>query len=266
MQIGAQLYTVHNHTKTLEDLSLSMKKIADIGYKNVQVSGVCPYEPEWMRDELQKNGLICAMTHIAPAQFDELGVKKVIANHAVFGCRNIGIGSMPKLGESANNTLENYKLFRDKFLPIAKELREEGCILHFHNHYGEFQGEFAEKSAIDMMLEDFPEDTLAITLDLGWAAFANQDVIKLIEKLNGRLSRIHLKDFRRAIPEGIKESRAYQRPVFEGELDYDGYIKALAKTDCEYMLVEMDSTYDEDEFECLRRSYVNVTERFPEAK
>ena len=31
MQIGAQLYTAHNHTKTLEDFSATLKKVADIG-------------------------------------------------------------------------------------------------------------------------------------------------------------------------------------------------------------------------------------------
>ena len=33
-----------------------------------------------------------------------------------------------------------------------------------------------------------------------------------------------------------------------------------------YMLVEQDDCHVEDPIECLRRSYVNVTERFPETK
>lgn len=45
MEIGAQLYTVREHTKTLEDFSRTLEKIAAIGYRNVQVSGTCAYEP-----------------------------------------------------------------------------------------------------------------------------------------------------------------------------------------------------------------------------
>ena len=52
MKIGVQMYSVHDFTKTLEDFDLSLKKVADIGYKAVQVSGTCPFEPEWLRDRL----------------------------------------------------------------------------------------------------------------------------------------------------------------------------------------------------------------------
>ena len=42
-RIGAQLYTVCDFMKTIEDFDASCKKIKDIGYKIVQVSG-CPLE------------------------------------------------------------------------------------------------------------------------------------------------------------------------------------------------------------------------------
>ena len=57
MQIGAQFYTVREFCKDLNGLSESLKKVADIGYKTVQISGVCGYEAEWMKEELRKNGL-----------------------------------------------------------------------------------------------------------------------------------------------------------------------------------------------------------------
>lgn len=266
MQIGAQLYTVHNHTKTLEGLAASLKKVADIGYKSVQVSGTCPYEPEWLRDELEKNGLKCVVTHVPAMRLIEEGADKVVADHAVFGCKNIGIGMMPQLGDAELWSEENYKLFCEKFIPVAERMHALGAKLHYHNHYQEFQGVFAQKNLIDRMLEDFPEGSLEFTLDLGWAAWAGQDIEKLIEKHNGHISRIHLKDYFDEIPEGVVENRVYQRPVMEGKLPYEAYIKALAKTDCEYMLVEMDSCYAEDEFECLRRSYENVVKIFPETK
>ena len=46
MQIGAQLYTVREHTRNLDDFSETLKKIADIGYKTVQVSGTCRIRAE----------------------------------------------------------------------------------------------------------------------------------------------------------------------------------------------------------------------------
>lgn len=58
MEIGAQLYTVREFCKNLNDFSETLKKVADIGYTNVQVSGSCDYEPEWLKAELEKNGQI----------------------------------------------------------------------------------------------------------------------------------------------------------------------------------------------------------------
>ena len=43
MEIGAQFYTVREQCQNLEDFALTLKQVADIGYRNVQISGTCPY-------------------------------------------------------------------------------------------------------------------------------------------------------------------------------------------------------------------------------
>ena len=65
MQIGAQLFTVRDFCKTTEDFAQTLKKIADIGYPTVQVSGTCAFDPAWLKQELDKNGLACVLTHTA---------------------------------------------------------------------------------------------------------------------------------------------------------------------------------------------------------
>lgn len=51
MQIGAQLYTANKHTQTLEGFEMTLQKVAEIGYKTVQVSGTCPYDPQWLKEK-----------------------------------------------------------------------------------------------------------------------------------------------------------------------------------------------------------------------
>ena len=63
-----------------------------------------------------------------------------------------------------------------------------------------------------------------------------------------------------------KADAVYMRPIYEGKVDYDAYINTLKTVGCEYALVEQDYCYDESPFECLRRSYENVTARFPDMK
>lgn len=261
MQIGAQLYSAYKRLQTLEDFDEGLRKVAEIGYRTVQVSGTCPYEPEWLRDTLQKHNLTCAITHIEPEQIIN-ETEKVVAEHKIFGCTHIGIGGMPG---PMRKTIEGYEAFRDQFLPAAIKMRDLGAKLHYHNHWFEFN-QLEGKQIIQRILEDFPEDVLEFTLDLGWAAYGGADVLNLIRQMNGRLSCIHLKDYADKPADGSIDTPAYLRPIFEGKLPYEDYIPELAMTNCEYMLVEQDWCYDEDEFECLRRSYQNVTSRFPEVK
>ena len=66
MELGAQMYTVHDYTKDLKSFEESLKRIAEIGYTCVQVSGTCDYNPKWLKDKLEKYGLKCIITHTAP--------------------------------------------------------------------------------------------------------------------------------------------------------------------------------------------------------
>ena len=46
MKIGAQFFTIRDYCRTPEALDESLKRVADIGYRHIQLSGVCPYEAD----------------------------------------------------------------------------------------------------------------------------------------------------------------------------------------------------------------------------
>ena len=70
MEIGAQLFTVREACKNLDDFAESLKKVADIGYKTVQVSGTCDYEPQWLAEQLKKTGNSAAYQQVMVAVSD----------------------------------------------------------------------------------------------------------------------------------------------------------------------------------------------------
>ena len=49
METGAQLYTLRAFCGTPDDLARSLERVAEIGYRTVQVSGTCPWEAEWLK-------------------------------------------------------------------------------------------------------------------------------------------------------------------------------------------------------------------------
>ncbi len=63
MKLGAQLYTLREQLQTEEDVRVGLKKVAEIGYKTVQVSGVGPIDPKVLKSICDDNVLQIIVTH-----------------------------------------------------------------------------------------------------------------------------------------------------------------------------------------------------------
>lgn len=249
MKIGAQLYTVHDFTKTTEDLSESLKKVADIGYTSVQVSGTCKYEAEWLKEELDKNGLTCDLTHYDMARIAS-DTEAVIKEHKIFGCKYIGVGSMPGIFDNNKNKSKDiWYDFKDKYLGAAKLMKENGCYFMYHNHDKEFI-EIDGEIAMDYLMNSFAPDEMGFTLDTYWVKAAGHDPVEWLKKLSGRIPCIHFKDMA-ILPDGEKRFA----PVGSGTLDFESIIKAADDGKTEYAFVEQDNCYGEDPFACLKKSF-----------
>ncbi|MBQ7624734.1 MAG: sugar phosphate isomerase/epimerase [Clostridia bacterium] len=247
MRIGAQLFTVREYTKTLESFSETLKKVADIGYKTVQVSGTCAFDPAWLAEELKSAGLECAITH-----YDRDLIKndpvKVAKDHDAFGCKYVGIGSMPRK-DGAFISEEDHKAFVRDFIPVAKTLKENGKYLMYHNHQIEFAKSADGRIYLKRLIEDFPAELMGFTLDVYWAQVGGGDVIDWIDKLHGRVPCVHLKDLT------IEKSKQLMAPVGYGNLNMEAIVRACYDSGTQYLLVEQDDCYGEDPFDCLKKSY-----------
>lgn len=243
MQIGAQFYTVRNQCQTLNNFALTLRKVADIGYKTVQISGTCPYEAEWLREQLAMNDLRCVLTHIpVPRLVGETA--QVIADHHVFGCEHIGLGWY---AFNEDKPEESYANFMATYPRVAKEIRDGGRYFMYHNHDNEFKlAPGSKQIVLEKLAQDIPADVMGFTLDTFWIQAGGGDPAQWVEKLAGRVPVIHLKDY------------AYGRRmavVGEGNINFDRVFEKAEKSGTKYMLVEQDDCNGEDPIECLRRSY-----------
>ena len=96
MKTGAQLYTVRAYTQNEKDFACTMKRIAEIGYKTVQLSAIGKdIPPARIREICDGEGLEIVLTHsdVNRILYD---TEKLIAEHEILGCPYIGIGSMPE--------------------------------------------------------------------------------------------------------------------------------------------------------------------------
>ena len=238
MQIGAQFYTVRNQWQTLDDFALTLRKVADIGYKTVQISGTCPYEAEWLKEQLAANGLQCVLTHIpVPRLVGE--TQQVIADHHVFGCEHIGLGWW------AFNEKDTYEKFMSTFPKVAEDIRAGGRYFMYHNHDQEFQ-RIGGQLILEKLAQEIPAEVMGFTLDTFWIQAGGGDPAYWVEQLAGRVPCIHLKDY------------AYGRKmavVGEGNINFDRVFSEAEKSGTKFLLVEQDDCNGEDPVECLRRSY-----------
>ena len=240
MRIGAQLYTVRDACRTLEGFAETLARVAEIGYTTVQVSGTCPWEAEWLKAQLDRNGLTCVLTHIpVPALTGDL--PRVLRDHRILGCEYIGLGYWG-FSEAGGMTLDAWL---STFPDVAQAVRRGGAYFMYHNHDGEFRRE-GGRLILERLMEAVPAEEMGFTLDTYWVQAGGGDPAQWLERLAGRIPCIHLKDC------GYGRS---MEALGEGNINFDRIFEKAEAGGTRYMLVEQDDCHGEDPLECLRRSY-----------
>ncbi len=246
MILGAQLYTVRSYTQTEKDLDESLRLIAEIGYKTVQISAIGGFiKPEKVKELCDKHGLKIVITHSDPNRILN-DTENLIKEHKLMGCNYIGLGSMP----DKYRTPEWIGHFTEDYKEAAKRIKDAGMLFMYHNHNFEF-GKANGKYYIDYLIEGFEPDEMGFTLDTYWLQMAGVDVCQWIERLKDRIPCVHLKDI------AMNKYEAVMAPVMEGNMNFRRILNELEKTNCKYLLVEQDIC-QESPFICLKKSYDNL--------
>ena len=242
---GAQLYTVRNFMKTKADLEETYKKIKDIGYTELQMSGWGKeITPEDIAALLEKYQLKCVITHMGWGLFRE-NLDEVIRVHKLWNCTHTAIGGAGgyfKEGGAAE--------FIKDLDPIADKLAGEGLDFSYHNHSAELARYGSDRTWLAELIEDSDPARLKLELDTYWVAMGGGDPAQWIRKCQGRIACVHFKDMT-ITPE--KEHRMAE--IGQGNLNWPEIIKACEEAGVESALVEQDTCYERDPFESLKISY-----------
>jgi sugar phosphate isomerase/epimerase len=245
--VGAQMYTVREFTKTLDGIKRSLDRVAEIGYKAVQLSGFGPADPRDVAKAVESAGLIVASTHTGWDRFlDDLDA--VIEEHQLWGCDHPAIGGLPKEYYS----LEGLERFKEELVPIAERLAEVGMDFSYHNHNHEFAS-YDGKLWIERLYDDIAPEYLKAELDVYWVQAGGGDPAHYVARYAGREPLLHLKDM------AITPERELRFAEFgEGNLNWDAILPAAKRAGVRWYLVEQDLCYDRDPFDSLAISYQNL--------
>lgn len=242
-RIGAQYYTLREYAKTIEDFEETCRKVSDIGYQIVQISGT-PLGAAEMKKVLDRYGLEVVTTHRSFDDFQkDLG--EIMEYNRTLGCVLCGVGAMPGW---ARESKENLSRFIREAGDIAARLREEGLYFGYHNHAFEFakiDGTFI----MDRLIAETDPEAFRFIVDTYWLQAGGMEPASFIRKLGGRAMAVHFKDLK-----ANTDNTTEMAEIGEGNLDWDGIIKACDEAGAEWALVEQD-VCRRDPFESMKISY-----------
>ena len=250
-QIGAQMYSIRDHCKTVEGLSASCKKLAEIGFSVVQASGLGVTDPKVIRQIFDDNGLSCVASH---SSMDQLRDKQALLEwHEQVGCSFTAIGYF-----AAGMDRQAWVAFANEFGELANWYAERGLRLGYHNHGHELAPLETDPTKISpndvplqMILDQCPA-TVSLEIDTYWIQQGGGDPAAWIEKAAGRIPIMHAKDYTLRYDEAGSLQQAMCE-IGSGNLNWPRIIEACKQSGVDYYVIERDGG-EVDCFESLKIS------------
>lgn len=248
--IGLELYTVGE--PLTKDPSGTLKKIAAIGYQEVEVSGFANLTPAALRKLIDDVGLKCPAAHL---QFGFKETAKVLeeakALDVPYAASSIllpasdapAAGGMGGVMAKLNSlTADDFKRIAERANHIGEETKKAGVQFGYHNHTHEFRDLGDGKTGYSILLAETDPALVQFEADCGWMTTAGVDPINYFQKYPGRYRVIHIKDF----PVGTKVTTTmgpggpHPTELGRGHIDYKPILAVAKRTGVEHFFVEQD--------------------------
>ena len=247
MELGVQSYTIRAYMQNEKDMERSLKRVSEIGYREIQLSAIGKVPASKVRALCDKYHLKIVLTHTAEDRF-LYDLDAVLEEHKVYGCPHIGLGSMSERYCSE----EGIRYFAEDFTDVAKKIRDAGMRFMYHNHHFEFARLPGGALLMDALLAAMPADLMGVTAETYWLQVAGIDVVQWLRGHADRLQCVHLKDLE------VVGRETRMAPVLEGNINFQDILAELKQNgQTKHILVEQDTCY-ESPFVCLEKSYRNV--------
>ena len=238
-KVGLQLYTVRDLMKA--DLPGTLRKVAQIGYKEVEFAGYFGRSPAQIRALLKQNGLTSPSSHIGLDILEKDPVK------AFADAKAIGHqwATVPYIPEERRKTVDDWNRIIDLLNRLGPQAKAAGLRLAYHNHDFEIRPVNGVRP-LDMMLDRTDPSLVDFEMDLYWVVFGGGDPIDFFNRHPKRFAMVHVKD-----SAGPPDNKMVD--VGKGTIDFPKIFAQSDKAGIKHYFVEHDQPADP--IATIRNSY-----------
>lgn len=251
MQIGAQLYTVRDFCRDEAGYRDTLKKLSEIGYRVIQISGIGPIPYPALKAGADEFGMTVALTH---SSFDRIihDTDALVRDHDILDCDYIGLGCIVQ--SYLDDGPDGIRRFCDELSTAADRIASYGKHFCYHNHYMEFTPMEGGFIPMEYLRRNLPA-SVQFVVDTFWVEYSDRNPAEWIASLPGQADCLHYKDLI------LRDTEKVMAPVMDGVLDWDAIQAAAVQAGTKWAIVEQD-VCEEDPFICLKKSYDHLHNRF----
>lgn len=224
---GLQLYTVRAALGV--DLEGTLRTVAAVGYREVELAGLPGVTAETMGASLKRHGLDAPSMH---AGYDELqrDFDAVLEEARILGASYL---VCPSVDAEERKTPEDWKRVCQALNRIGQVVRGRGFVLAYHNHDFEFVP-FADGSTpFHLLMTETDPHNVKLELDVYWVARAGLDPVQHLRDGQNRIRLVHLKDL---------ASDGSTVEVGGGVLDFERIVRTALLIGVKHLFVEQDTS------------------------
>ena len=258
--VGLQLYTIRDAMAA--DPKGTLKKVSDIGYKNLELAGYANgkfygFKPSEFKKIVSDLGMAVLSSH---TQVEAAGItldnaKLMADTHAELGAKYC---IQPWVNEP-DRKIETYKKMVGDWNKVGEIMKKVGIQFGYHNHNFEFANINGIVPYYDIYMKELDPKLVTMELDLFWISKAGQDPIAMFNKYPGRFQLLHFKDMKTKQAPFFDVIKDDVCSVGEGVIDFKKIWAAKNVAGAKYIFVEDDNQGNGKPFEGIDTSIKNIT-------
>ena len=249
--VGIQLYMVN--ADLTKDPAGTLKKIAQIGYTEVETAGFGKLSATQFRDLLRDAGLRAPSAHLGFGMDD---TDKLLDDAKTLGAEYAVSSILPAKNEGVPDFFKNMNsMSADDFRRIAAHANEigqktktAGMQYAYHNHNFEFRDVGDGKTGYDILLQETDPSVVKFETDCGWMKVGGKDPVEYLKRYGNRIAMLHAKDFK-DITKPVTALFSADRPIPTElgleSIDYKPIIEAGLKAGVKHIFVEQEPPFKE---------------------